>query len=71
MCINAQKLFFDVRSTRVGSIHGGNRGPQNFKPISSVGVLDNGEDYFIYRFILFWDGFQIYNGKQASGDGIL
>ncbi len=31
--------------------------------------LDSGERYFIYRFLLFWDGVEIAKGKSASGEG--
>ncbi len=39
-------------------------------PVSSVGLLDSGEPYFIYRIVLFWDGFNIQEGKSASGEGV-
>lgn len=40
------------------------------EPISSFGKLTNGDLYFTYRFFLFWDGFQVQSGTEASGEGI-
>lgn len=63
-------LYRDVRSIRLTARHSGKRGPDRFDPISSHGFLESGERYFIYRFLLFWDGFEISVGKSASGEGV-
>ncbi len=63
-------FYMHIRSLHVVRAHGGRRGPRKQEPISSIGVLDNGEAYFVYRFLLFWDGFQIHAGKSSSGDGL-
>ena len=39
-------------------------------PVSSIGTLSCGTKYVIYRFMLFWDGFRVTEGKNASGTGI-
>ncbi len=60
----------DVSAAHLDAVHPGKRGPEAFEPIISIGKLRNGEPYFIYRFLLFWDGFRLFTGKQASGDGV-
>ncbi len=67
---SGRQQYADVRSTHLLQQHSGARGPDKNAPTSSIGILDNGEHFFIYRFILFWDGFQMYAGRQASGEGI-
>ncbi len=59
----------DVRLLRLVGAGNQRRGPCRAHPISSYGVLDLGEPYFIYRFLLYWDGFEIESGKSSSGDG--
>ncbi len=59
--------FFDCKLIR---IHDSPRGPAKYSPISSSGRLENGEQYFLYRFVLFWDGFEVTKGKSAPGEGI-
>lgn len=63
-------LFIDVREISQISFHPGARGYSKFTPTSSIGKLRTGEHYFIYRFLFFWDGFEVQTGKPASGDGI-
>ncbi len=60
----------NVRCTRMAQRHSRPRGVQRYRPVSSIGTLSNGEMYFIYRFLLFWDGFEFTKGKSASGDGL-
>ncbi len=60
----------DVISCRLQENHSGPRGPDKYRPVSSVGRLGNGERYFIYRFMLYWDGFEICRGSSGSGDGL-
>lgn len=38
--------------------------------VSSMRMLDNGEEYFIYRFFIFWDGFSVHRGAEGSADGM-
>ncbi len=70
MSVDATTKAMDVRAVTIKRLHPNPRGPARFRPISSVGTLQSGEPYFIYRFLLFWDGFQITTGKQSSGDGL-
>lgn len=46
------------------------KGPSRFPMVSSMGMLDNGEEYFIYRFFIFWDGFTVHRGAEGSADGM-
>ncbi len=66
---SSQNLFRDVVECRLRKAHDGLRGSDKYSPISSMGMLDTGEPYFIYRFLLFWDGFEVTKGKSATGDG--
>ncbi len=50
--------------------HSGQRGPHKHSAVSSFGTLVTGELYIVYRFVLFWDGFNVLDGKEATGDGI-
>lgn len=59
----------DVTCCTIKTIHSLPRGLRKYPPISSVGTLENGERYFVYRFLLYWDGFEVAQGKSASGDG--
>ncbi len=62
-------FLLDVRDIALMSLHGGPRGPAQFSPVSSIGTLSTGEDYFVYRFALYWDGFEVQTGKAATGEG--
>ncbi len=66
---NPQPLVIDVRDISLVAAHGGLRGPARFTPVSSLGTLSTGEDYFVYRFALYWDGFEVQKGKSATGEG--
>ncbi len=68
--IGTTQYFLDVRCVELIAKHNGMRGPERYRPVSSVGKLDTGEPYCVYRFVLFWDGFEIRSGKSASGEGI-
>ncbi len=70
LCEHTEEKYPNIRSVSLFRAHGGNRGPQQCCPVSSVGTLPNGEQYFIYRFASFWDGFQFQSGSQASGEGL-
>ncbi len=59
----------DVKTVHLVAQHRGKRGLENFSPVSSTGTLPNGEKYLIYRFLLFWDAFEISEGNSASSEG--
>ncbi len=69
MDMNSAALYRHVRRISLFSSPSVTRGYEKFEPVSSQGTLSSGERYFIYRFLLFWDGFEMTSGKQASGDG--
>ncbi len=62
-------FYRDVRRIGLFSTLFSKRGHERYQPVSSHGTLQSGERYFIYRFLLFWDGFEISSGKSASGEG--
>ncbi len=64
------QLYANVRAVSLCAMHPGKRGPERHSPVSSIGTLDNGEKYFIYRFLLYWDGFEVSRGKSASAEGV-
>ncbi len=66
---SGESMYRDVFRVSMLKMYSGKRGIDTFKPVSSLGTLPNGEKYFIYRFLLFWDGFRMTIGKSASGDG--
>ncbi len=63
-------FYLPISTVNLIAMHLGRRGPDRFSPVSSIGLLENGEKYCVYRFLLFWDGFEVQTGKSASGDGV-
>ncbi len=63
-------LCADVAEVRMEFMHSGDRGVSKMLPVSSFGTLASGEKYVIYRFVLYWDGFEISRGNSSSGDGV-
>ncbi len=63
------RQFATVGYVGLKRTHSGPRAPEKQRPVSSVGLLDSGEPYIIYRIVLFWDGFNI-QGKSASEEGV-
>lgn len=64
-----QQCYGDVAKVSLLQQHTGGRGTQRYSPTSSLGTLRTGEKYFIYRFLLYWDGFEMAAGKSATGEG--
>jgi len=64
------KRLSEVSSVLLVQKHLGSRLLEKCTPISSIGKLADGTDYGIYRGILYWDGFQMFNGKAASAEGV-
>lgn len=58
----------DIHQTSIIQIS--HDGRMSDKQTSSTGVLADGRKYFIYRFVLFWDGFQVSEGGSKSVEGI-
>lgn len=59
-----------IRSILLGKPHPGSWGPKIYESACSIGHLANNEHYFIYRCILFWDGFQTSLSRSNSEDDI-
>ncbi len=64
-------VLIEIQRLTVSKMHHGRRGVDQYTPVSSIGTLLNDENYFIYRFLIFWDGFEIARGKSSSGEGVL
>ncbi len=68
--IGRMQYCLDIRRFELIAKHNDMRGPERYHLVSSVGKLDTGDPYCVYRLVLFWDGFEILSGKFASGEGI-
>ncbi len=68
--IMSPHVYMYVKEIRLMEAHSGRRGAQMSSPVSSLGTLSTGELYFVYRFVLYWDGFEVQTGREASGEGI-
>ncbi len=70
--VSSESANFHIYITEISliGVHPGKRGWEAFSAVSSFGSLSTGELYAVYRFLLFWDGFEVQAGKEASGDGI-
>ncbi len=70
LCFSPLSLIAEIRGITVSTKHEGKRGLEKYTPVSSVGTLSSSESYFIYRFLIYWDEFEIQRGKSASGEGV-
>lgn len=58
-----------IHALHIRSTHNDERHFHRYRPVSSIGALANGELYYIYRFLLFCDAFEMFSGLQASAEG--
>jgi len=59
-----------ISSVVLSRRHAGPRLLDKYTPVSSVGKLEDGSAYGIYRGIIYWDGFQMFQGRTASAEGV-
>eukprot|EP00171_Calliarthron_tuberculosum_P023015 IDg23015t1 len=67
---NPTSYHVDVSQCTLTNPHTNLRGADKYSTTRSSGVLPSGQPYLIYRAVLFWDGFEMFTGKHASGDGV-
>jgi len=60
----------DIRGIKMRKEHGGPRGPEKYKACAALGTLESGEQYGVYRFALYLDGFKASQFGNSSFEGI-